>query len=52
MVIIHSVVCDRNVWKLGSTLNYINILQQIYLYVYLHGNFLQCTFNFDAKNIR
>ena len=40
MAIIHYVVCIRNVWKIGSTLNYVNILQP----VFLHGNFLQCCY--------
>ena len=41
MAIINYAVCGRNAWKLGSTLNYINILRQVCLNVFLHGNFLQ-----------
>ena len=33
MAITHYVVCGRNVWKLGSTFNYINILQPVYFNV-------------------
>ena len=43
MAIIYYVVCIRKVYKLGSTLNFINILQPVYFFnVFLHGNFLQC----------
>ena len=42
MVIIHYAVRDRNIWKLGTTLNYISILQPVYFNVFLHGKFLQC----------
>ena len=37
MAIIHYAIYTRNVWRLGRTLNYINILQPIYFNV-----FLQC----------
>ena len=42
MAIIHFAICTRNVWKLNSTLAYINILQPVYFNVFLHSNFLQC----------
>ena len=42
MAIIHYAVCGKNVWELGSTLNYINILQPVNFNVFLHGSFLQC----------
>ena len=41
MAVIHTAVCGRNIWKLGSTLNYINILQPVSYNVILHGNILQ-----------
>ena len=42
----HYIVCGRYVWKLGSILNNINILQPVYLDVFLQGsNFLQCNCN-------
>ena len=49
MAIIRRVVCIRNVWKLASTLNYINILQPVYFNVFLHANILQCKFNREKK---
>ena len=48
MTIIHYAVYTRDVWKLGSTLNYINILQRVYFNVFLHGNFIHCNFQFFA----
>ena len=33
MAIIHYVFCSRNTWKLGSTLNHIDIVQPIYFNV-------------------
>ena len=51
MVIIHYAVSTRNVWKLGSTLNYINILQPVYFNVFLHGNFLKCKYFKILTNI-
>ena len=39
MTIIHYAVYGRNVWNLGSTLNYINILQPVNFKEFLHGNF-------------
>ena len=32
------------VWKLGSTLHYINMLQPVYFKLFLHGTFLQCKY--------
>ena len=52
MTIIHYAVCGKNVWKLGSTLNRINILQSVYLNVFLHINYLQCIFNAFNKKLR
>ena len=49
MAIIQYAICIRNVWKLGRTLNYINILQPIYFNVFLHGKFLQCTVDWILK---
>ena len=40
MAIIRLVVCIRNLWRLDSTLNCINILQPFYFNVFLHGNLL------------
>ena len=34
MAIIHYAVCGINVWELGSTLNYINILKPVYFNVF------------------
>ena len=42
MAIIHYAVCGRNLWKLGITLNYIDILQPAYFNVHLHGNIFHC----------
>ena len=39
MAIIYYAVCGRNIWRIGSTLNYINILQSLYFNVILHDNF-------------
>ena len=47
MAIIRLTVCIRNVWRLSRTLNYINILQPVYLNVFLHGNFLQFIYILD-----
>ena len=41
-IINYAIFCTRKVWKLGSTLNYVNILQLVYFNVFLHGNFLHC----------
>ena len=48
MAIIHYAICGRNVWKLGSTLNCIDILQPVYFNLLLHDNFLQCTYRIVA----
>ena len=42
MAIIHYAVCGINAWKLGSTLNYFNIMQPVYFSVFLHDNFFLC----------
>ena len=42
MAIIRQVFFIRNVRILDRTLNYINILEPVYLNVFLHGNLLQC----------
>ena len=34
MAIIRRVVCIRNVWRLDNALNYINILQPVYVFLY------------------
>ena len=39
MATIDYAVYTRKVFKLGSTLNYINILQLVYFNVFLHGKF-------------
>ena len=44
MALIRQYFCIRNVWGLAITLNYINILHPVYFNVFLHGNFLQCTY--------
>ena len=49
MSIIHYTVCIRNVWELGSTLNYTNILQPVYFNVLLYGNYLQCSDTYLIK---
>ena len=36
MAISHEAICGRNIWKLGSTLNYINIMQPVFFNVFLH----------------
>ena len=46
MAIIHFVVCGRYVWKLDCKLKYINILQPVYLNIFLHGNI----FTLDIMN--
>ena len=53
MAVIHYAVCGRNVWKLGSTLNYNQyIASAVYFNVFLHGNVLQCYFEIqNTKNI-
>ena len=47
MAIIRQFVCIRNVWRLASTLNYINILQPVYFNVFFHGNLISCTISFS-----
>ena len=42
MAIIHEAVCTRNLWRLGITFNYINILQPVHFNVSLFGNLLKC----------
>ena len=44
MTITSYVICIRNIWRYGITLNYINILQPVYFNVFLHGNLLRCTY--------
>ena len=51
MAIIYEVICVRNVWRLVSTVNYINIMQSVYFNVFLHGNFLQCKVKLDVSNV-
>ena len=43
MAIIHYVICARNLWNKGSTLNYINIQPPVYFNVLLQGNLLLLT---------
>ena len=45
MAIIRRVVCVRNIWRLASALNYINILQPVYFNVFLHDYLLQSRCN-------
>ena len=49
MAIVHYAVCTKNLWKLGSTLDYINIMQPVDFNVFLHANILQCKFNREKK---
>ena len=44
MTIIRYVICIRNIWRKGITLNYINIQQPVYSNVFLHGYLLQLVF--------
>ena len=37
MVIIHLVICTKNIWKLGRILNYIGILQPVCLNVFIYS---------------
>ena len=51
MAIIRYYFCIRNIWGLANTLNYINILQPVYLNVFLHGNLLQCSVEMNARKV-